>query len=338
MNHIKFLFAGIFLSLASFSALGEEFTLSIQTLDPESSPNFTFQKSWVDDIHKRSQGRLKINLLPVGSVCKHTETIDAIQSNKIDGHFSAEVYFVSKDPAFGLIGDLVGAWSDASQLLDYMNNGGGNALLTEMYEKYHIHMVGVATTGVESLVSRRPVNGVADLKGFKMRAPEGLVRQVFAAAGAIPVNLPFSKVKQGLKNKVLDGADYSVFSTNQKIGLNDLAHHPMYPGFHSIPLLDFSISEKKWQQLPPELQQVLIDATNDYAVSVTNKFKVLDEKVVKQVLQNDPQIKIHNWSEAERKKFRAIAQTQWKIYAKRSPMAKKVYNSVTTYLKNQNLL
>ncbi|MFA0544574.1 TRAP transporter substrate-binding protein DctP, partial [Vibrio sp. 10N.222.52.B7] len=82
---------------------------------------------------------------------------------------------------------------------------------------------GASTTGVESFISKKPIDGVADLKGLKLRAPEGLVQQVFAAAGATPVNLPGSEVFTGLSKGVIDAADYTVFSTNQKAGMNDIA-------------------------------------------------------------------------------------------------------------------
>jgi len=62
--------------------------------------------------------------------------------------------------------------------------------MNELYAPYGVKFIGGSTTGVESLVSRVPLDSVADLKGLKLRAPEGLVQRVFAAAGAAPVNLP----------------------------------------------------------------------------------------------------------------------------------------------------
>lgn len=199
------------LALSAFSTLAADYTLKVQSSDPSGDKNFQVQKEWVEKVKKDSNGRLEIDLLPVGSIVKHTETLDAIKTGIIDGHLTATGYFSGKDPAFGLIGNMVGAWSDTSQLLDYMNNGGGNELLTEIYKPYGVKFVGASTTGVESFVSKVPLNGVADLKGLKLRAPEGLVQQVFAGAGAAPVNLPGSEVFTGLSKGVIDAADYTVF-------------------------------------------------------------------------------------------------------------------------------
>jgi TRAP-type mannitol/chloroaromatic compound transport system substrate-binding protein len=232
---------------------------------------------------------------------------------------------------------MVGAWSDTTELLQYMNYGGGNELMTELYAPYGVKFVGASTTGVEAFISKKPIDSVADLKGLKLRAPEGLVQQVFAAAGATPVNLPGSEVFTGLSKGVIDAADYTVFSTNQKAGMNDVAHHPIHPGFHSLPLIDISISQKKWDKMPEDLQVMLKTSVRDFSYDMTTQLKIADQAGVKEA-QTNPEITIHDWSQEERKKFREIAKGQWKVFADRSPSAKKVYDSVTSFLQANGLL
>ncbi|MBY8250954.1 TRAP transporter substrate-binding protein [Vibrio fluvialis] len=331
------LIAAAVTGLVSMSAMAADFKLKIQSSDPSGDRNFQIQQYWADRVEKMSGGRIDIDLLPVGAVVKHTETLSAIKMGILDGHVTATEFFSGQDPAFGLLGNMVGAWSDTTQLLQYMNYGGGNELLTELYKPYGVHFIGASTTGVESLVSKKPLDGVADLKGLKLRAPEGLVQQVFAAAGATPVNLPGSEVFTGLSKGVIDAADYTVFSTNQKAGMNDIAVHPVQPGFHSLPLIDISISQKKWDKMPADLQQILETSVRDFSYDITTQLKIADQAAVKEASAN-PKITIHNWSDEERKKFREIARSQWKVFAERSPNAQKVYDSVTQFLENNDLL
>ncbi|MFV0448932.1 MAG: TRAP transporter substrate-binding protein [Vibrio sp.] len=323
--------------LVSMSAMAADFKLKIQSSDPSGDRNFQIQQVWADNVEKMSGGRIDIDLLPVGAVVKHTETLSSIKMGILDGHVTATEFFSGQDPAFGLLGNMVGAWSDTTQLLQYMNYGGGNELLTELYKPYGVKFIGASTTGVESLVSKKPLDSVADLKGLKLRAPEGLVQQVFAAAGATPVNLPGSEVFTGLSKGVIDAADYTVFSTNQKAGMNDVATHPVQPGFHSLPLIDISISQKKWDNMPEDLQQILKTSVRDFSYDITTQLKIADQAAVKEANAN-PNITIHNWSDEERKKFRSIAREQWKVFAERSPNAQKVYQSVTTFLEKNDLL
>lgn len=337
MNFSKALLTTALAGLVSVTAQAADFTFKIQSSDPSGDKNYQVQQEWADRVEALSGGRLDIELLPVGSVVKHTETLDAIKMGILDGHVTATGYFSGKDPAFGLIGNTVGAWSDTSQLLQYINYGGGYQVMTDLYAPYGVKFVGGSTTGVESFVSKVPLNGVEDLKGLKLRAPEGLVQQVFAAAGASPVNLPGSEVFTGLSKGVIDAADYTVFSTNQKAGMNDVATHPVQPCFHSLPLIDISVSQKKWDKLPADLQEILTVSVRDFAQDITTQLRIADQLAVKEA-QANPEITIHDWSAQERKKFRAIAQSQWEIYAQKSPNAEKVYNSISTYLKENGLL
>ncbi|TPE53340.1 TRAP transporter substrate-binding protein [Maribrevibacterium harenarium] len=321
----------------STTAFAAEYTFKFQSSDPSGDKNFQVQKEWTERVEQMSGGRIKINLLPVGSVFKHTETLDGIKMGILDGQITATEFFSGKDPAFGLIGNTVGAWSDTSQLLQFVNYGGGYELMNELYAPYGVKFIGGSTTGVESFVSRVPLNGVDDLKGLKLRAPEGLVQKVFAAAGAAPVNLPGSEVFTALSKGVIDAADYTVFSTNQKAGMNDIAAHPVQPGFHSLPLIDVSMSMKKWNKLPADLQAIMTVSVRDFANDITTQLRIADQKAVKEAAAN-PNITIHNWSDEERKKFRAIARTQWEEFAKQSPNAQKVYDTVTSYLEDNGLL
>lgn len=337
MKFTRTLLTAALAGIVSTSALAADFNLKIQSSDPSGDKNFQVQQKWAKSVETMSAGRIKISLLPVGSVVKNTETLDAIRQGILDGQLTATEYFSGKDPAFGLIGNMVGAWSNTGQLLQYINYGGGYELMTELYKPYGVKFIGGSTTGVESLVSKVPLDGVADLKGLKIRAPEGLVQQVFAAAGATPVNLPGSEVFTGLSKGVIDAADYTVFSTNQKSGMNDIASHPVQPGFHSLPLIDVSTSQKKWDKMSPDLQEILTVSVRDFANDMTTELRIADQAAVAQA-EKDPNITIHNWSAEERKKFRAIAKTQWKVFAERSPNAQKVYDSVTKYLEENGLL
>jgi TRAP-type mannitol/chloroaromatic compound transport system substrate-binding protein len=333
----KKILSAVIASTLSTSALAADFVFKMQSSDPSGDKNYQVQQQWAERVGEMSNGRIDIKLLPVGSIVKHTETLGAIKMGILDGHITATGYFSGQDPAFGLIGNMVGAWSDTTQLLQYMNYGGGNQLMTELYAPYGVHFVGASTTGVESFVSKIPLNGVDDLKGLKLRAPEGLVQLVFAAAGASPVNLPGSEVFTGLSKGVIDAADYTVFSTNQTNGLNDIATHPVQPGFHSLPLIDISVSQKKWDKLPIDLQEILTVSVRDFSYDITTQLKIADQAAVK-IAEANPDITIHDWSAVERKKFRTIAKSQWKVFAERSDNAQKGYQSVTSFLGDNGLL
>lgn len=333
----KFAVAASAAALLSGTALAQEFAFKFQSSDPAGNPNFELQQGWVESVEEATDGRVKIELLPVGSIVEHQETQDAIQAGILDGHITDTSYFAGKDPAFGLIANPVGAWSDPQQMFDFMNEGGGNELMNELVEPYGLHFIGATTPGLEAFVSKVPIDSVEDLEGVKMRAPEGLVQNVFAAAGAAPVNLPGSEVYTSLDKGVIEAADYSVFSTNQAQGLNEIAPHPIYPGFHSMPLVEISMNKQKWDSLPADLQETLTRTVNEFAVHEVEVLAQRDEEAAAKAREGG-EVTIHDWSEEERAKFRKIAQGEWEKVASRSQNAQKVYDKLTGYLTEKGLI
>ena len=65
--------------------------------------------------------------------------------------------------------------------------------------------------------------------------------------------------------------------------------------------------------------------------------KAADLKAVEEAKAGG-KITIHDWSEEERAKFRQLGQAEWETIAKQSPQAQKVYDTLTAYLKEKNLL
>ena len=319
------------------AAYAQDMTLRFQSSDPAGNPNFALQKEWAESVSEMSEGRIEVEMLPVESIVAHNETQDAIAAGILDGHITDTSYFSGKDPAFGLIANPVGAWSDPSQMFDFMENGGGKELMNEMLEPYGLHFIGATTPGLEAFVSKVPLDGVDDLEGLKLRAPEGMVQNVFAAAGAAPVNLPGSEVFTSLDKGVIDAADYNTFSTNAAQGLHDVAQHPVYPGFHSMPLIEVSMNKAKWDALPEELQAALEESVKEFAVYQSETVHERDMEAAEEARESG-EITIHDWSDEERAKFRAIARSQWEKAAEASENSQKVYDTLTTYLVDKGLM
>ncbi|WP_428697876.1 TRAP transporter substrate-binding protein [Stappia sp.] len=319
------------------TALAQDFSFKFQSSDPAGNPNFVLQQGWAAGVSDKTGGRIAIELLPVESIVAHNETQDAIAAGILDGHVTDTSYFAGKDPAFGLIANPVGAWSAPQEMFDFMSKGGGNALMNELLEPYGLHFIGATTPGLEAFVSKKKLEGVADLQGLKLRAPEGLVQQVFAAAGAAPVNLPGSEVFTSLDKGVIDAADYSVFSTNHAQGMHDVAPNPVYPGFHSMPLVEISINKGKWDALPDDLKTALEESVAEFAQTQVAALAANDLKAVEEAKASG-KVTVTDWPAEERAKFRTIATGEWAKVAERSENARKVYDTLTGYLKENGLM
>ncbi|MEI4485110.1 TRAP transporter substrate-binding protein [Frigidibacter sp. MR17.14] len=337
MNYLTTTAVALIATLGAGSAAMAEQHFRFQSSDPAGNPNFELQHVFVDKVKELTNGEVTIELLPVGTIVDYKETPDAIQAGLLDGHITDTSYFAGRDPAFGLIANPVGAWADPAQMIDFVENGGGKELMNELINPYGLEFIGVSTPGLEAFVSKVPLDKVDDLKGVKIRSPEGLIANVFAAAGANPVNLPSSEVYTSLDKGVIDAADYSVFSVNQDTGMNDIAMNPVYPGFHSLPLIEVSMNKAKWDALSPELQGKIKEAEKIFQQTQIDTLHQRDLKAV-EAAKAGGKITVHNWSDEERAKFRGIARGEWEKVATKSPMSQKVYDTLVAYLTDKGLM
>jgi len=325
------------LGAMAFSAQAAEYEWTFQTSETSGEPQYEIKKAWAENVNTMSDGRIEIEILPVGAVVGPTETLQAVSSGILQGHLTDPSYFSGQDPAFGMMGNLVGAWGDPLEFLGYMKYAGGEEIYNELAEPYGVHLIGAAATGLEAFPTKRPIRTVEDLEGLKVRAPQGMVYNIFEKAGATPVNLPSSEVYTALEKGVIDAADNTVFATNYEQGLYDFAPYPNYPGFHSLPMVAVSLNKEIWDGLPEDLKAILETSVDSMAYEMVAKLKELDLEAVKEVREN-PDIEIVDMSAEERAKFRNIAKEEWAVWAERNEITQKFYDSVVTYLQDNNLM
>ena len=318
-------------------AAAQEYQWTFQTSETAGEPTFEIKQQWAEMVETMSGGRISIDILPTGAVVPHPETLDAVGAGILQGHLTDPSYFAGRDPAFAMIGNLVGAWGDPLEFLEYMNYGGGEDLYNEIVHPYNVHLIGAAATGLEAFVSNVPIRSIEDMEGLRLRAPEGMVYDIFTRAGASPVNLPGSEVYTSLERGVIDAADYTVFTTNHSLGLHEFAQYPNYPGFHSLPMVAVSINLDTWNALPPDLQRILEVSVDLLAYDTVFRLRALDLDAVADA-NADPDIEIIDLPAEERRRFRAIAQEEWAEWAERTEMTGRIYDSVTAFLQSRGLL
>ena len=318
------------------SAIAADQTWTVQTATSAGDVAFAITQDFADSIEVLTGGRLGIRLIPVGAVVQYSETLDAVAAGILDGHITATVYFSGKDPGFALLGDLIAAYEHPDQMLAFMHLGGGDELLRDLYARHGVHYIGGATTGKEAFVSKIPILTVDDFAGLKLRAPEGMAQDIFERIGAAPVNLPAAEVYTALERGVVDAADWSTYSMNHALGFHEIARYPIYPGIHSMPIIDFTVHPARWQALPEDIKAILEMAARELARDMTRRLEIKDLDDVRMVAENG--ITVIDWPDAERQKLRDVAIEVWRDWSERSPAAEKAYQAQTAFLRAIGLL
>ena len=325
------------LGVAAFSAAAQEkVSWKMQSMWQAGSINEKIFEDFCARVKAVTNGRISIEPLPVGTIVAYTETLDAIQNGIIDGHQSGGPYFSGKEPALALIGDLNGGFENPYQMQMWFEYAGGLELAREIYKKFGIYYVGPIWWGVESVPAKKQLATLADFKGVKMRVPEGIGAEIWRRAGAGVVTLPGSEVYTSLERGVIEATDWGTLGMNQDLGYHKIAQFPLYPGFHSMPSAEVAVGLKQWEKLSPELKAIMEMAVRDFARDSIQRIAMEDLKAAEAAKAAG--VTLVNWTPDERRKFRKLSQDVWADWAKKSPMAQKVYDSQMVFLKRLQLV
>jgi tripartite ATP-independent transporter DctP family solute receptor len=147
-------------------------------------------------------------------------------------------------------------------------------------EKKGLKVIAVWENGYRHITnSKRPINTPDDLKGIKLRVPEGKWRvKMFQTYGANPSPMKFSEVFTALQTGVMDGQEnpftqiYSAkFQEVQKfLSLTGHVYTPAY----------VTVGAKKWAALPDDVRRILEDTAKETQAFVYEKAAKDDEDLL----------------------------------------------------------
>ncbi|MBP0482674.1 TRAP transporter substrate-binding protein [Sagittula salina] len=321
-------------------ALAADRTLKIQTSSNASHASLAYLNAeWVPKLETMTGGALSVELLPIDAVVPRRETAEAISVGILDGDLTSINYFAGVDPAFALMGDLIAGYDSADQIQAFCAQGGGKEILQKLFDAHFegVHVVGCGAYAREAFVSKVPINGVADFKGVKVRSPEGLAADVFKRVGAAPVSMSGSETYGALEKGVIDAADNSAYANNDANGMHKIAKYPIFPGIHSTPILQFTVSQTVWDEMS-EAEQVALET---WYLAAYNGLRQHFDRLDRQLVARDKaagDLTVIDWPQAERDAFRKVAQEAWEDFAKGSDLAREVYDAHIKFMKEAGLL
>ncbi len=316
-------------------------TLKVQSSFNAGDFSFRFlTEQWLPKLTKMTEGRVGIELLPTKSVVPHRETPEAVANGVLDGDFTSIPYFSGREPSFALLGDLISGYDTPTQMRWFCQYGPGEKALQEALDSFTNGKIKVLACGPfsrEALSAAKPIRGFADLKGKKIRSPEGLAAAVFKGAGASPISIPFSEVYTSLEKGIVDAADASAYVNNDAVGLNKIATYPLYPGIHSMPALQFTINKKKYDALSSADQKALRNWWYMAMESMTVEADAKDKELVSRD-KAAGKIEVIDWAQSDRDQLRAVARKAWQDFAQKSSLAKAALESHINFMRQIDLI
>lgn len=293
-------------------------------------------EEFCEKLKKRTNGRLEITPFTAGTIVGAFETLDAVGTGVIQGQSTYPGYWAGKEPALAVIGDFAFGYTDPKQQDEWFRRKGGLALMREIYSRFNVHYVGGGWWGVESISSKKPLRNMADFKGIKHRAAHGIAAEVISKMGASIVVIPGGEAYSALDKGVVDSVDWATISINARVGFFEIAKYATYPGFHSMPVQDFTVNKAAWTALPDDVKAIVESTHEEFVYEQVKRIADEDARVAKEIQQKG--VTLVSWDQEELRKVRRLAVGVWEEWGKKSPMARKAVDSQVAWLKEIKLL
>jgi TRAP-type C4-dicarboxylate transport system substrate-binding protein len=222
------------------------------------SHNYTFraveQPFWNGSLPSASHGKVTAQLLGLSeSGLKGPEIIRLMRFGAVDIGMGVFAFVAGDDATFEGI-DLPGMAADigrARRIADAYKP----VLEQRMAERHGIKLLATVPYTAQVFFCRAPVQSLADLKGRKIRTRGRNMAELVKAIGAAPVTLPFAEVVTAMQTGVIDCAITGIGSGNAAKWYDVAGYLYDLPVDWSVGF--YGIGLKRWQQLPPEVQQLL---------------------------------------------------------------------------------
>jgi len=174
--------------------------LTYATHMPVQHPQTIAAANWIKEIEKRTQGRVKIQMFPGGSLIKAPQLYDGVLKGIADIVFAVPAFTRGRFPVLACI-DLPMGYPTALVATRSANEFAKSVNPKEIQDTkllyVHAHGPGV-------ILSKKPVRNLEDLKGMKIRAT-GTSAKVVEALGGAPVAMPIGQSYEALQKGVTEG-------------------------------------------------------------------------------------------------------------------------------------
>lgn len=243
-------------------------SLRFQSTWPAKDIFHEFANDFAAKVNAMASGKLKIEVLPSGSVVPAFQLLDAVNKGTLDGGHGVLAYHYGKNSALALWGSGPAFGMDPNMVLAWHQHGGGKALLEEIYKSLNIDVVSYVYGPMPTQPLgwfKKPISKVADLKGLKFRTV-GLAVDVFQEMGAAVNPLPGGEIVPALDRGLIDAAEFNNATSDRILGFPDVAKNCMLQSFHqSGEQFEILFNKTKLAALPAELKSII-----DVAVSASS--------------------------------------------------------------------
>ncbi len=214
-------------------------------------------KKFKEIIEEKSNGRIKVEIYPNAQLGGERTVLEGLQMGTIEMGIITSGALSGFVPEFAVL-DLGYLFRDNDEAMKVLNGPVGQELSQKMVD-IGIRNLGFINYAFRSVYGKKPIQTIDDLKGVKIRTMENPAHQaLFKALGASPVPMAWPELYTGLQQGTIDAAENSPDVLYASKHYEVAKHYSLTE--HVFNVVMYMISEKFYQTLPEDLQNMVADA------------------------------------------------------------------------------
>lgn len=292
------------------SAADPEYVLRFATLFTAAAPiQHDLLQPWADQIEKDSDGRIHVDVQPMGAFGKPVEYANMVEKGDVEIAYAVQGYTPGRFPA-----------SSVMELpLLYPDSVTGTKAFWQLYQE---GLLGKDYANVKVLslfvlppygifTVNRNVKELRDLRGLRIRTPSPTVGLALQRLGTIPLGLPVDVISENIGNGLIDAAAFgwdtphTLNGFGDKKTMEDQLKYLVDANF-AAPALMIVMNKAKYEAMPEDLRKIIdAHAGGDFSITFA-KYRDEHEGLAKARLAKDPAHVVIALSSAQREDMRKL--------------------------------
>ena len=270
--------------IAGSAAVAQDFTFRVAFATPNpDTPVYVTAVKLKDSVEKGSDGRIKLDLFPGGTLGDQLALVSGVRTGAIDIGLLPTWSVATVEPS-AMLADMPFLFEDLESARKILDGPAGQKILSYLEPK-GIKGLGWSELGLRGVISIKPIRTPADVKGMKIRVVQNPLHEAaWKALGANPVHVPFAEIYTALEQGEIDAVDtnYEAF-----YGMN---HHEVSEYLtltdHMYTAAIIAMNMKKFEALPADLQRVMLQAAADAKIESWAKAQEIEVRAIEVIGKN----------------------------------------------------
>ena len=258
-----FLLALVVMSMAVPTAGAQTIKLSFANFPAAATFPCVSMERWAQEVKSRTNNVVQVETYPGGILLDARSMFRGVIQGQADIGCISTAYHPGVFPMLSVFELPLGFNSaeSASRIMwdFYASN--------QPKELAQVKVLAVFTSAPSQIMSTKPVNSLQDVKGLRLRAA-GMLAEVVRQMDASAVSMPQSEAPEALQKGVVEGI-LSSLDVFKDYNYAELCRHGLMVDMPVYPFVVF-MNQDCWDDLPPEVQQVLDDLAREHSIWTGN--------------------------------------------------------------------